>query len=331
MELLLKIEEMYYITYPQNTMISSSLFKLPRKNLHGFIYAIHGGSSSSSDLHSFRWIEKNGLKVSELGKVFACFGGADRFRGKTTKTVYKEIIMPFNLLSKSFINLLRSADSGKSMNIPKTFIIHAWNSPFLDVYESLSYFFQISNKLGDDHLVWFDIFSNNAVIQHSYKSNPAWWSEEFPTFIKTVGHTVLVLPSLDDLTPLTRTWCLWEIHNAYKAQSTFEIALHPNDHDKLLHRVVDEAHQFFVTLRSKIKIENSECTKQEENDRIRALVKSSGGFEQANQEIYESVRNALMSILAKNLQDPNIPPDMKIDIQTALGYFYWDAKNQARN
>jgi hypothetical protein len=72
---------------------------------------------------------------------------------------------------------------------------HAWKYKFLDVVDTLKYYFMKEEQVEPNKIIlWFDLFSNNQHLNGFHVAPPfCWWCGTFMQAIKKIGRTVMVL------------------------------------------------------------------------------------------------------------------------------------------
>jgi hypothetical protein len=108
---------------------------------------------------------------------------------------------------------------------PTHFLSHAWLYKILNVTEGLKEYVASQREGSAPIFFWFDCF---AIDEHATQALPQeWWSTTFKEAIKMMGHTVMLLSPWDNPIPLTRAWCLWELHCTVETGSKFSVCLGP--------------------------------------------------------------------------------------------------------
>ena len=55
----------------------------------------------------------------------------------------------------------------------------------------------------------------------------SWFKDAFAHAVTHIGHTLLVLQPWHAPVPLTRSWCLWEIHSTVEGGAELQIVFSP--------------------------------------------------------------------------------------------------------
>ena len=108
---------------------------------------------------------------------------------------------------------------------PSHFLSHAWLYKILNVVGALEEFEASQPKGGPEIFWWFDCFAIDEHATHALSQD--WWGTTFKEAISMMGHTVMLLSPWDAPQPLTRAWCLWELHCTVETGSRFSICLGP--------------------------------------------------------------------------------------------------------
>ena len=122
--------------------------------------------------------------------------------------------------------LLDSAATAHLVGKPTLFFSHAWLYKFANVVAALRAFIDALPPDAPPQFIWFDCFS---IDEHATQALPQeWWASTFAEAIALIGHTVMLLSPWDAPTPLTRAWCLWEMHCTSRAPGArFSVCLGP--------------------------------------------------------------------------------------------------------
>ena len=94
------------------------------------------------------------------------------------------------------------------------FISHAWRYQFAELVDAVETFTE--DHAPAEFSYWVDLFVNDQ--WNAPKLPYEWWAGTFCSAIGEIGRTVLVLSPWDAPVPLTRAWCLWEIHSTLKTK-----------------------------------------------------------------------------------------------------------------
>eukprot|EP01040_Poterioochromonas_malhamensis_P014523 gene14523-16080_t len=185
-----------------------------------------------------------GIRLSALDRLIRDLTQSDDLSSLTTADVCERYIKPATAKRKLSLcqHLLGTASKGV-VDVATVFVSHAWQCGFTDVIEALIY--HLSSKVvGKEVVVWLDVFSLPQHLPASTSlSSSIWLTKTLPDIIASIGRTVLVLAPWADPSPapLTRAWCLYELHCSIKSDVIVEIALSAeSDQHLLLERHIDE-------------------------------------------------------------------------------------------
>ncbi len=93
-----------------------------------------------------------------------------------------------------------------------------------------------------------------------------------------MGHMVMVMTPWDSSVCLTRAWCLIELYACRSSGSSFGVAFHPAERARFLEQITERSGAFYDML-GKVSTEKSECSREEDRQRIFAAVRGlDGGF-----------------------------------------------------
>jgi hypothetical protein len=145
---------------------------------------------------------KLGIHLSYLPLFIQSCGGRDILKDFTTTEVCEKFLVPMTSSTKSsYCELLLSLKYPEYVNTATVFISHAWKYKFLDVIDSIIFYFEENSATTTssasspsllsplspaddthDHFIWFDLFSNNQhqalnlSFHHFPHSNSTIWS-----------------------------------------------------------------------------------------------------------------------------------------------------------
>ena len=68
----------------------------------------------------------------------------------------------------------------------------------------------------------------------------SWFKDTFAEAVRCIGHTLLVLQPWHAPVPLTRSWCLWEIHSTVEGGAELHIVLSPAQREAFQDAMVRE-------------------------------------------------------------------------------------------
>lgn len=201
-------------------------------------------------------------------------------------------------------HLLGTASKGV-VDVATVFVSHAWQCGFTDVIEALIYHLSSSKVVGKEVVVWLDVFS---LPQHlpasSSLSSSIWLTKMLPDIISNIGRTVLVLAPWADPSPapLTRAWCLYELHCSIKSDVIVEIALSAESDQHLLLEVEQHPDDLAQRLLSTIESERSESFLEEDCIRIHDAIRGSG-FTALDQEILKLMYNFVVTRYQRHIDE----------------------------
>ena len=215
----------------------------------------------------------DGAPISFLREFIDANGGEASFQGLTTDDVKDRFIVPQTQATKLSL-FAQMKQAGDARIQPATwFVSHAWKYKFLDLVKALEAFF--ADK-GGVVIIWLDLFSTS---QHStFSKPPEWWQQTFVTAIGRMGQMVMVMTPWDNPICLTRAWCLIELFACRSSGSRFGVAFPPAERARFLETITERSEAFYDML-GKVNTEKSECSRDEDRQRIFTAVRGlDGGF-----------------------------------------------------
>jgi hypothetical protein len=221
-----------------------------------------------------------GIKIAFLVEELNNRGSV--WESATTTDNCEHIIKPMTVAYKCSLAEYLSVVNPSVIGKPLAFISHAWNSKFKDLVEALVTYF------GEDEYVLLDFVCNN---QHKAPDHTfEWWCGTFKNAIVSIGKTVMVFDSWDDPIPLTRGWCIWELHCTIDNDlCEFDIAMTTQSESSFV-KDMDESAVCINKMLTTINCERSECFKVEDRLQIHDAVKRTVGFSKMNETIFEVMR-----------------------------------------
>eukprot|EP00053_Salpingoeca_punica_P015694 m.145072 g.145072 ORF g.145072 m.145072 type:complete len:939 (+) comp16778_c0_seq16:20-2836(+) len=240
-----------------------------------------------------------GISVAFIRKFSAEHLVGDRADFTTAQICEAVVKERTRALECSYVQYLQqAADSGSSSGVDidvgkaKVFVSHAWKYKLRDVFTVMLEYadkYAAENPKAPPLFFYFDLFCNN---QHATESHPFdWWCSTFQRNIMSIGQVLLVMAPWDDPVPLTRAWCLWEIHCALDGKVPLTIGLPPDQRGALL-QGVSESFSVITNALVRIDAERSEAFKQEDRDNIhRAVQESELGFDGLNDRVKGRLRD----------------------------------------
>eukprot|EP00732_Lithocolla_globosa_P004941 Lithocolla_globosa_v1_NODE_4792_length_1365_cov_3.761069.p1 type:complete len:432 gc:universal NODE_4792_length_1365_cov_3.761069:1301-6(-) len=180
------------------------------------------------------------------------------------------------------------------------FVTHAWDCPFLLVINKM---LEYSKDLENVYF-WFDLFCSPQLSLGTKTEN--WWYENLKTTVKSVGKTIIVLPSISDPIPFGRTWCLLEIIlTLQEFSSSVQILVCNQSLESLVDYVIQNSSEVIDTFQRLIQTEKAEATDTEEKKLIDETLKSMKTFSQLDGLVKSFVYEWLTSVLEQDLKKRN--------------------------
>jgi tetratricopeptide (TPR) repeat protein len=157
---------------------------------------------------------------------------------------------------------------------PTAFFSHAWKYSFRQLVEALEAF-QATRPEGEpEAFFWIDVCS---IDQHKVGGWPQeWWTTTFKEAIRLIGHTVMMLSPWDSPVPLTRAWCLWELHCTISVGAQFSVCLGPDEQTALEAALLDNPGALLAAL-ADIDVAKAEAGSPSDRDMILQAVRDTAG------------------------------------------------------
>ena len=175
----------------------------------------------------------------------------------------------------SFCQLLASDQSTADLvGKPTIFLSHAWLYKILNLIAAVECFVEKLPEGTPEPIFWFDCFSLDQHAQSSQGSE--WWRTTFMQAIGSMGHTVMMLSPWESPVPLTRSWCLWELHCTVETGSKFTVCLGPAEQAAFEAAVLESLNALLDSFAS-IDVRNARAGSPADQANILAAVKQSTG------------------------------------------------------
>ncbi|KAF0696867.1 Aste57867_12400 [Aphanomyces stellatus] len=265
-----------------------------------------------------------GLTVDFFRHLVDLNGGRDAFLGMSTATVCKHFVMPYTATTQLSLveHVRRHHPHGDKYVKPATwFVSHAWSYVFLDVVDALSDFMDDQSDDGVATAVWFCTFNNN---QHDVdvQARPfQFWVDSFQTALTAIGNVVMVLSPWNNPTTLTRTWCVFEIYVATKANARFEVAMGTAQKAAFFKDIQDD--QSFTTMLATIKSEKSGTFMPGDRANIVALMEQNGiGFADLDRMLFDVLDTWIIRRVETEIHKPHVALADKAKWHVVLGNVY---------
>ena len=232
----------------------------------------------------------------------------------TTEDVSLEIVMPATArMGCSYAHLLSGAHAdlaphGGREDVGKAnvFVSHAWSYEFADLVNALEAAAadlavqQVGGKaLSEERIFWWVDLAVNS--QHRTFARPFdWWSSVFLGAVRRIGRTVVVLSPWASPTPLTRAWCLWELHATMETRSELHVHM-PHRERQSFERALGEDFASIAAAMSDVDLARSNASRASDRDAILAAVRARLGLHELNVQVSAAIREWLLAAGASAL------------------------------
>jgi hypothetical protein len=215
----------------------------------------------------------------------------------TTGDVVNRFIMPMTAASQLSLCAQMKRAGDVRVQPATCHVSHVWCYKFLDVVRALETFF--ANN-GGGVVIWLDVFSKS---QHStFSEPPEGLRQTFISAIGRMGQMVMVMTPWDNPICLTRAWCMIELYACRSSGSRFGVALPPSERARFLSEIVDKAGAFYGMLSKVNTFANSECSHEEDRQRIFAAVEGlDGGFSALDRSVLSTMTEWLQRQLEEEI------------------------------
>jgi len=178
------------------------------------------------------------------------------------------------------------------------FISHAWRNRFGALVEAISSW-EREDKSREGAYYFFDIF---AINQH----DP--WSDLkcIEDLIANSKALLLVLSPLNNPIPLSRVWCLFEIHAAIKHATELVCTFPDMEQNHFRTILLTATNSQENVLSFKIDSKNANASVQDDALRIKDAVQRDIGFIGLDQQVHNSVCNLLLKQASKEIENSQV-------------------------
>eukprot|EP01051_Picozoa_sp_SAG22_P009608 SAG22_NODE_811_length_7061_cov_84.983338_7_plen_598_part_00 len=170
--------------------------------------------------------------------------------------------------------LLADPATAHHVGRPTVFLSHTWLFGFLNVLAALEAFVAARPAGAPEVFFWFDCCS---IDQHATQAlPPVFWSSTFKEAIRLIGHTVMMLSPWDSPVPLTRAWCLWELHCTVEVGAEFSVCLGPDEQAELEAALLRNSGALFTAFAG-INVVNAQASRERDRVTILDAVRAAAG------------------------------------------------------
>eukprot|EP00967_Tisochrysis_lutea_P142350 scaffold262834_cov31-Tisochrysis_lutea.AAC.1 len=235
-----------------------------------------------------------------------CVEHKDYLRDKSTNEVCDLIIKPLCASAQSSLAELVQRVERKSMCSQKPFtgkatlfVSHARQHNFLRLINALEAHI-LSLPESEGVFVWLDVFVMNQYKSADTPKPAIWWTEILREAIGSIGNSCLVLSSWDVLTPLSRTWCLWELACVAQTGATLNVALGSADSARF-EQALREDFETTASSLSRIDIRHAQACLESDKKKILEVAESTVGLSKLNDQVLHLMRGWLVKAGKKAL------------------------------
>ena len=186
------------------------------KYIPGYEERVYGESTSQGIKKWHKW----GITMSVIDEFVDECGGADQLKGLTTRQVVNKHLKPSMRAFKpgngcSYAAWKRRHCGSHNVRDAEIYVVHAWDSVFLDVIDSIrSYLLTLGGGKDTPPIpIWFDVLCVNQckpVKKRSYTYD--WFTQTFTVGIEEIMHVMVVMTPWEKPLVFSRLWCMWELN-----------------------------------------------------------------------------------------------------------------------
>lgn len=204
--------------------------------------------------------------------------------------------IPTSDLKVPYVNLIADCydEAGHcAVAAAEFFVSHCWADTFGLLMEQLLIFYGQQGREGPMYL-WIDIF---AVNQHDLFAPGE--LDSLSTVIGKTNNLVLTINPWYKPQTLTRVWCLWEILQGVRRETSIHLVM-PKTEQELFLQVARESFHEVSAVFSRIDAEHAQATNESDKVAIFKEITESVGFEQLNSSIEAKLQHCLRATILDN-------------------------------
>ena len=186
------------------------------KYIPGYEERVYGETTGVGVKKWHKW----GITMSVIDEFIAECGGAEKLDGLTTRQVVNKKLKPQMRAFKpekgcSYAAFKRRHCGSHNVRDAEIYVVHAWDSVFLDVISSIrSYLLTLGGGKDTPPIpIWFDVLCVNQckpIKSRHYSYN--WFTQTFTLGIEEIMHVMVVMTPWEKPLVFNRLWCMWELN-----------------------------------------------------------------------------------------------------------------------
>jgi tetratricopeptide (TPR) repeat protein len=236
-----------------------------------------------------------GIKLSWLKKQMESMDQTF-LRTATIKDVCEKLIKPYTKKYLcSYCDFLK-ATYPEAVGTPSVYVIHTWKYNFNFLILTLTSHFAKEQ----DFILWIDLFSINQHISRELSFN--FLSVTLKSTIAEIGRSVVLTNSWDEIIPLQRAWCVWELYCTLNGNGILEIAIPVIKQDNFIKAIDSNPEQFLEELSLAIDCFNSQCSDEEDLKIIHKMIEQTINFPALNRLIFNGLRKEITSRYSREFE-----------------------------
>jgi tetratricopeptide (TPR) repeat protein len=276
-----------------NRKINTAIIESSDDSYDPFVEESFSEESSSEEIET-NYINSTKIKVYELEDLNNDKNGFIRAKGEN-------VVCPRDgKLGAAFVDCVQGEDN---VGIANIMISYSWGETIEDIIDVLEQFVARKKLDRKRSYVWICCLCNN---QHRVvdrrKNNKEVPFEEFKdTFesqVNGVDHIVALMSPWDKPQYLTRVWCVFEMHTAYKNGRDISIEIPSGEREKFKETAMNlQGSSKFLDLLGNTKIEDAEASVEADKVNILNLVRAEVGTATLNNDVNTLYRKWIVTCL----------------------------------
>eukprot|EP00746_Dinoflagellata_sp_MGD_P083060 gnl/MRDRNA2_/MRDRNA2_33040_c0_seq1.p1 gnl/MRDRNA2_/MRDRNA2_33040_c0~~gnl/MRDRNA2_/MRDRNA2_33040_c0_seq1.p1 ORF type:complete len:463 (+),score=21.04 gnl/MRDRNA2_/MRDRNA2_33040_c0_seq1:141-1391(+) len=219
---------------------------------------------------------------------------SERFAFTTADVTFLEVKTETLEQQCPYVALFEELTDGKGSPMVGTssfFVSHSWLQLFSVLLSTIESF---RRDQGNNIYFWFDCF---AINQHMV--NKEGELDQLSDTVRACGSLLLVANPWNKPLPLTRVWCLYELHTAAKSEVPIKLHISSDEKDAFL-KAVDRSYETVVQALMDVKTQNATATVLSDRDMIFKQIENEGGFDKFDETIKGVMNNSLSNFVITN-------------------------------
>ena len=238
--------------------------------------------------------------------------------GMTTKQFTDEVVKPMTAdKGCALADHLARKDPTALKPVADVFISLAWSYVLEDLLRAVAAQCKAEGLDPSRTYVWLDMV---VVNQHQTEELPeSYFYDTFREAVRSIGRMYFVAMPWEQPTPLTRSWCLFELYSSVVAEAELVVVVDGGEKARFVETLTSKFSSIMTAITG-IDVSRAEAFKKEDQAKILKLVEDGPGVEAVNEAVKtqlrgwyaETGRGALREMEAQGTGDTTEAADLAI-------------------